>query len=216
MAMLHTCSTQVATVRMYAYRCTILAAITARPSGCGSRAGSRRVVTSHKIPTLAAILNAPLHMQGTICTVCGTTLAAVTAFNISRGIGRRFAERVVDEELKSENEEQSALVQTKFQGVQNAIENGSFAQQTLAVAALRLTPVVPFRFSTPSCCHHCLSCASCKAVQFVLPYCAVMLWTYYSIDLFSLTLSTALTRTTCWSYNSAYSCTWCSRTLSWK
>lgn len=84
-------------------------------------------------------------MQGTVCMILGTSLAAISAFSISRGVGRRFAQRMVDEELKGESPSQAATVNNKFQGVQNAIENGTFAQQAIAVAALRLTPVVPFR-----------------------------------------------------------------------
>lgn len=84
-------------------------------------------------------------MQGTICIILGTSLAAISAFSVARGVGRRFAQRVIDEELKSESSDQKAAVESKFQGVQDAIENGTFAQQTIAVAALRLTPVVPFR-----------------------------------------------------------------------
>lgn len=152
---------------------TMLAALTAPPTACGGRAFS----ASHVPSTLHAFWR----MQGTICTVCGTTLAAVTAFNISRGIGRRFAERVVSEEMKSENEEQSAMVQNKFQGVQNAIENGSFAQQTLAVAALRLTPVVPFRYSISLRCLHCATCASCA-----------FLAALYAVKLFGFALNGSL------------------------
>jgi uncharacterized membrane protein YdjX (TVP38/TMEM64 family) len=84
-------------------------------------------------------------MQGTICVICGTGLAAITAFSVSRGVGKKLAQRVVSEELKSESSEQSAVVESKFKGIQDAIDKGSFAQQSIAVAVLRLTPVVPFR-----------------------------------------------------------------------
>jgi uncharacterized membrane protein YdjX (TVP38/TMEM64 family) len=87
-------------------------------------------------------------MQGTICVICGTSLAAITAFSVSRGVGKKLAQRVVSEELKSETSEQSAVVESKFKGIQDAIDQGSFAQQSIAVAVLRLTPVVPFR------CYH--------------------------------------------------------------
>lgn len=86
-------------------------------------------------------------MQGTFCVICGTGLAAITAFSISRGVGKKLAERVVTEELNSESSEQSAMVESKFQGIQEAIDKGSFTQQSIAVAVLRLTPVVPFRFA---------------------------------------------------------------------
>ena len=86
-----------------------------------------------------------LYMQGTVCIICGTSLAAITAFSVSRGVGRQLAQRVVTEELKSESSEQSAVVESKFKGIQDAIDKGSFAQQSIAVAVLRLTPVVPFR-----------------------------------------------------------------------
>ena len=77
--------------------------------------------------------------------ICGTGLAAISAFSISRGVGRKLAQRVVSEELKSESSKQSAVVESKFQGIQDAIDKGSFTQQAIAVAVLRLTPVVPFR-----------------------------------------------------------------------
>lgn len=84
-------------------------------------------------------------VQGTLCVICGTGLAAITAFSISRGVGKKLAEQVVSEELKSETSEQSAVVESKFKGIQDAIDQGSFMQQSIAVAVLRLTPVVPFR-----------------------------------------------------------------------
>lgn len=86
-------------------------------------------------------------VQGTVCIICGTGLAAITAFSVSRGVGRKLAERVITKELKSETTEQSAAVDSKFQGIQDAIDQGSFAQQSIAVAVLRLTPVVPFSAS---------------------------------------------------------------------
>ncbi|KAL3154625.1 hypothetical protein ABBQ32_014074 [Trebouxia sp. C0010 RCD-2024] len=86
-------------------------------------------------------------VQGTFCVICGTGLAAITAFSISRGVGKKLAERVVTEELNSESSEQSAMVESKFQGIQEAIDKGSFTQQSIAVAVLRLTPVVPFSAS---------------------------------------------------------------------
>ena len=87
----------------------------------------------------------PCVMQGTVCVICGTSLAAITAFSVSRGVGKQLAQRVVSEELKSESSQQSAVVESKFKGIQEAIDKGSFAQQSIAVAVLRLTPVVPFR-----------------------------------------------------------------------
>lgn len=90
-------------------------------------------------------------VQGTLCVICGTSLAAITAFSISRGVGKQLAQRVVTEELESESSEQSAVLESKFQGIRDAIDKGSFTQQSIAVAVLRLTPVVPFR------CGHLLS-----------------------------------------------------------
>lgn len=100
----------------------------------------------------AGVHQHPCVMQGTICVICGTSLAAITAFSVSRGVGKNLAQRVVSEELKSESSEQSAVVESKFKGIQDAIDKGSFAQQSIAVAVLRLTPVVPFRFQHGSFC----------------------------------------------------------------
>ena len=86
-----------------------------------------------------------LFTQGTACVISGTALAAITAFSISRGVGRKLAQKVIAEELKAESSEGTVKMESKFQGIQDAIDQGSFAQQAIAVALLRLTPVVPFR-----------------------------------------------------------------------
>ena len=86
-------------------------------------------------------------MQGTVCVITGTAVAAITAFSISRGVGQKLAQRVIAEELQAEGAERSVTLESKFQGIQDAIDQGSFAQQAIAVALLRLTPVVPFRYA---------------------------------------------------------------------
>ena len=102
-------------------------------------------VRAHQYRSGAGVHQHPSVMQGTVCVICGTSLAAITAFSVSRGVGKQLAQRVVSEELKSESSQQSAVVESKFKGIQEAIDKGSFAQQSIAVAVLRLTPVVPFR-----------------------------------------------------------------------
>ena len=38
-------------------------------------------------------------LQGAVFILCGTTLAALLAYSLSRGVGRRVAERVIAEEV---------------------------------------------------------------------------------------------------------------------
>ena len=38
-------------------------------------------------------------LQGAVFILCGTTLAALLAYSLSRGVGRRLAERVIAEEV---------------------------------------------------------------------------------------------------------------------
>ena len=80
------------------------------------------------------------HPQGALCSLVGTSTAAVVSFQLSRRLGRRLAERVAAKEM-SEEDKASGM----FARVQEAIDSGSFQQQVIAVALLRLTPVVPFR-----------------------------------------------------------------------
>jgi uncharacterized membrane protein YdjX (TVP38/TMEM64 family) len=90
--------------------------------------------------------------KGSLCMLTGTTLAALLAFQIARGIGRPLAERILNHEMSegSESEEEAgaaaptSLVQQKLAEVQAVIEQGSFWQQAGAVLLLRMTPVLPF------------------------------------------------------------------------
>ncbi|KAG2435886.1 hypothetical protein HXX76_007081 [Chlamydomonas incerta] len=92
--------------------------------------------------------------QGAVLMLIGVTLAAVNAFFISRGVGRGLAEKVISMEMGTEEEgpghpnaQEHNLVARKLAEVQRTIETGSFTQQLIAVALLRLTPVVPFSAS---------------------------------------------------------------------
>jgi uncharacterized membrane protein YdjX (TVP38/TMEM64 family) len=85
--------------------------------------------------------------KGTLCFMSGTTLAALLAFQVARGVGRPLAERIIRHELPGPGEEGSvggSPVQRKLAEVTAVIERGSFWQQAAAVLLLRLTPVVPF------------------------------------------------------------------------
>ena len=64
------------------------------------------------------------------------------AFQLSRGVGRRLADKVIAEELSGEEPREKGFM---FARVQAAVDSGSFQQQLIAVTLLRLTPVVPFR-----------------------------------------------------------------------
>ena len=85
-----------------------------------------------------------LGMQGSVCTIVATTLAASLAFSLSQGVGRRFAQRMVDSEVGDGGDGGNA-VKRALGTVQESIDKGSFWQQFSAVLALRMTPVVPFR-----------------------------------------------------------------------
>ncbi|EFN58700.1 hypothetical protein CHLNCDRAFT_56835 [Chlorella variabilis] len=96
--------------------------------------------------------------KGALCMLSGTTLAALLAFSIARGIGRPLAERIISHELSgselsgAESDGGEAgppltPVQRKLAEVQAVIERGSFWQQAGAVLLLRMTPVVPFSAS---------------------------------------------------------------------
>jgi uncharacterized membrane protein YdjX (TVP38/TMEM64 family) len=67
------------------------------------------------------------------------------AFTLSRTVGQKLAERVIAEEVNDSG--QANEMSNKLGGIQAAIEQGSFRQQSIAVALLRLTPVVPFSAS---------------------------------------------------------------------
>ncbi|GLI67441.1 hypothetical protein VaNZ11_011634 [Volvox africanus] len=90
--------------------------------------------------------------QGAALMLLGVTLAAVNAFVISRGIGRPLAEKVISMEMSEETGDSPSAathnaVARKLAEVQRTIETGTFWQQLIAVALLRLTPVVPFSAS---------------------------------------------------------------------
>lgn len=86
--------------------------------------------------------------KGAICILGGTTIASLIAFSVARGIGRPIAEKVISAEMSHDDGDgKGSIVQKKLQNVQSAIERGTFWQQTGAVLALRLTPVVPFSAS---------------------------------------------------------------------
>lgn len=90
--------------------------------------------------------------KGAVCMLVGTTLAALIAFTIARGVGRPVAERIIRSEMAHDSKasgEFSApgVIQAKLQEVQDAIEGGSVWQQAGAVMVLRLTPIVPFSAS---------------------------------------------------------------------
>jgi uncharacterized membrane protein YdjX (TVP38/TMEM64 family) len=80
--------------------------------------------------------------KGALCMLSGTTLAALLAYSIARGIGRPLAERIISAEM-SEGEG-GGRVQRRLAEVQAKVEQGSFLQQAAAVLLLRLTPIVPF------------------------------------------------------------------------
>lgn len=80
-------------------------------------------------------------MQGALCALLATFTAAVLAFQLSRRVGQSLADSAAGREVE----------ETKSSGflnrVEEAIDSGSFQQQVVAVTLLRLTPVVPFRYT---------------------------------------------------------------------
>lgn len=94
--------------------------------------------------------------KGAICVLSGTLLASFIAFTVARGVGRPLAERIIRAEMaekeghastSTSDTTQSNIMQSKLRNVQETIERGSFWQQTGAIAALRLTPIIPFSAS---------------------------------------------------------------------
>ena len=102
--------------------------------------------------------------KGALLVIAGNLTAATLAFYISRGIGKRFAKRMVaaegghEEGESSEGEgsgskvpagkqQPSGGLAARFASVTAAIEAGTPAQKFAAVFALRATPVVPFSAS---------------------------------------------------------------------
>ena len=95
-----------------------------------------------------AAAEATCNMQGTLFVLLGTTAAAVMAFSFSRGIGKQLASKVVQKELGEDptaSLSASSDILSRFQGLQEAVEQGNPWQQFTAILFLRLTPVVPFR-----------------------------------------------------------------------
>lgn len=102
--------------------------------------------------------------KGAALVIAGNLVAATAAFYIARGVGARFAQRVVAAEGggghsdgDGEREEEAtataapsspaAGLAARFASVTAAIEKGTAAQKFAAVFALRATPVVPFSAS---------------------------------------------------------------------
>eukprot|EP00878_Enallax_costatus_P017790 GHUV01018692.1.p1 GENE.GHUV01018692.1~~GHUV01018692.1.p1 ORF type:complete len:249 (+),score=73.09 GHUV01018692.1:299-1045(+) len=79
--------------------------------------------------------------KGALFIVIGVTLAAINAYSLSKGIGRKLAEKVIAHEVG----EQQGPVQQQIAAVTQAIEQGGWLRQVTAITLLRLTPVVPFR-----------------------------------------------------------------------
>ncbi|GAX75872.1 hypothetical protein CEUSTIGMA_g3315.t1 [Chlamydomonas eustigma] len=89
-------------------------------------------------------------VQGALGVLLGVTLAAINAFWISRGIGRKLAERVIKMEMGEGGGDGSSsqnAVAMKLEEVKRSIESGGVWQQLTAITLLRLTPVVPFSAS---------------------------------------------------------------------
>lgn len=92
--------------------------------------------------------------KGALCMLTGTTLAALLAFALARGVGRPLAEKIIRHEMSESGGHggngggsSRSTVQSKLQEGVAAIENGTFWQQAGAVFVLRMTPFVPFSAS---------------------------------------------------------------------
>jgi uncharacterized membrane protein YdjX (TVP38/TMEM64 family) len=99
--------------------------------------------------------------KGAICMLTGTTLAAIIAFSIARGVGRTLAEKIIasesDHSMSSrsiDNEgsslntnKQNALTDHLATIVQDKIQKGTWLQQATTIFVLRMTPVIPFSAS---------------------------------------------------------------------
>jgi len=85
--------------------------------------------------------------KGAALVLAGNLLAASGAFVIARGVGARFAARVVSAEGGGDGAASVNPLAARFAAVTAAVEAGTPAQQFAAVFALRATPVVPFSAS---------------------------------------------------------------------
>jgi hypothetical protein len=102
------------------------------------------IIEDVKRLTLVQPMKSSVVEQGTACTVVATTLAASVVYAFSKGLGRKFAEQMIDAEMKDSASNGNAAKRALGR-VQQSVEKGNFWQQYSAVLALRLTPVIPFR-----------------------------------------------------------------------
>eukprot|EP00879_Flechtneria_rotunda_P006165 GHRR01006482.1.p1 GENE.GHRR01006482.1~~GHRR01006482.1.p1 ORF type:complete len:247 (+),score=57.30 GHRR01006482.1:269-1009(+) len=82
--------------------------------------------------------------KGALFVVVGVTLAAINAYTLAKGVGRRLAEKVIQQEMGEGGSE--GAMSRQLASVTRAIDEGGFIKQVTAITLLRLTPVVPFRY----------------------------------------------------------------------
>ena len=84
-------------------------------------------------------------LNGSLCIVAGTSLAAMIAFSLARGVGRPLAERLLHAEVPEGGDAaQPGPFHSRLAALEATIEQGSFWQQTAAIYALRMTPLLPY------------------------------------------------------------------------